>query len=97
MPTANHEYDAIVDELMQLRETFYNAARDAHAGGLPVGRLIGLLGWSNARYILGNEVVDEWEVHVGKTNDRRPKPAQRPSAPRVPGASPMMMAARRSA
>jgi len=74
----------VVSELLDLKEEFYAAIKDAADAGLPVDRIIGLVGFSNARYILGDKVQ-----HRG---NHSPKPV-----PRASGASPLSMPARRTA
>ncbi len=82
------EHAEVADAIRAAKSTFYQTIQDAHAGGLAVPRIISLVGFSNARYSLGDEAVRPYANDGPRP--RTPKP--RPLAPRVPGATPALMA-----
>ena len=62
----------VIDELRDLKREYYAAIRNAHAAGLSVERIVGLVGFATARKTLGGavDVIDG----KGPTSHHRPVP-----------------------
>jgi hypothetical protein len=81
------EFDTVADEIGEAKRAFHAMIWDAYQAGMSIPRIIGLVGWSTGRHVLGDDVVSPF--------DNRPRPAASkpasPPPPKVPGASPLMM------
>lgn len=77
----------VAAELIEAKETFYASVRDAYDAGLPIGRIIGLIGFQNAQHICGAEVCEPWRLDRGYSPRRGRDIRQHPPAP-TPAAMP---------
>jgi hypothetical protein len=76
------EIQEVADAIIQCKEQYYAAITDAHAAGFPVGRLVGICGYSAVKYVLGSDAVEPWRKERGYTEPQSVnQPAQRPGAP----------------
>jgi hypothetical protein len=61
MPNYHDHYEAVVDELMAAKRTFHDAVAQAYAAGVPVNRLVKLVGFGTCRIVLGDGIVDPFD------------------------------------
>jgi hypothetical protein len=82
---ANDKQGEVIDAILEAKNVFEAAIRDSYAAGFPLGRLIGICGYANCRYVLGDEAVEPWRIERGYP----PKPKLASAHP-----SPLMMSRR---
>ena len=85
----NDEHAEVAEALIAGKNAFYAQVQNAHEQGLPIQRIIGLIGFGNTSYIFGRDAVEPFGDNRPERREPKPTPA-----PRIPGASPMMMARR---
>jgi hypothetical protein len=59
-PMTQTDLDAVADELGNLKRVFHASIANAYQQGLSVPRILGIVGWSATRHVLGDEIVQPY-------------------------------------